>query len=190
MLIPLGILDYPVGAAGVAAYDLLETEILTGSQASVTFSSGGVWADYQHLQIRATVRTDRSPINYGICNLIFNSDTTSSYANHEFYGTDGSVQTDANTSDANIRVALRGAGLGSAANSFGAGVVDILDINSTNKNTTIRTLTGSTDEAIIGLGSGAYFKTDAITSLTLSPEVGSNIVTGSRFSLYGLKASA
>ena len=44
--------------AGVAAYDLLETEILTGSQASVTFSSLGDYAsDYQHLQVRGAIMT-------------------------------------------------------------------------------------------------------------------------------------
>jgi hypothetical protein len=60
----LGVLAAQAEAAAPAAagsYDLLETEILTGTQASVTFSSlnSTYGADYQHLQLRIVTRDNR-----------------------------------------------------------------------------------------------------------------------------------
>ena len=168
-------------------FDLLETEILASDAASVEFTSGGVWANYAHLQIRATTRTDRTGTN-GIVNIGFNSDTTAAnYRNHELFGDSSTVYSLNYSGYNNIRVALRGAAVSSAADFYGPGVIDILDINSTSKNTTIRSLSG--DQNIIALNSGCYFQTSAITTITFTPESASNIVAGSRFSIYGLKAA-
>jgi len=176
------------GAVAVASdYDLLETEILASDTASVEFTSGGVWANYQHLQVRAAVRTDRTG-TFGIVNVGFNSDTTAAnYRNHELFGDGLSVFSVDYSGYNNIRVAFRGGGAGSTAGFFGANVMDILDINSTSKNTTIRSFGGATNN--ISLLSGAYFQTNAITTMTFTPESASNIVAGSRFSLYGLKGA-
>ena len=190
MLIPLGILDYPVSAAGVAAYDLLETEILTGSQATVTFSSlnSTYGADYQHLQVRIVARTDRA--NTGDVLLTrFNGDSGSNYSYHTVYGNGSTVTSTGAGSDSVLEI-FRISGATNTANSFGAVVLDILDPFETTKNTTIRALsglTGSLNE--VHLRSGAWYNTDALTSINFD-QFGSNFVTTSRFSIYGLKKAS
>jgi hypothetical protein len=79
---------------------------------------------------------------------------------------------------------------GMTANSYSAGVVDILDPFETSKNTTVRNLDGYT--AALGnqirLSSGLFYKTESITSLKILLD-SFQFKSGSRFSLYGLKAS-
>jgi len=178
-----------VAAAG--SYDLLETEILTGSQASVTFSSlnSTYGADYQHLQLRMAVRTDRADTGDAL-RINFNGVTTSSYAWHYLLGTGSVVLSGSGTSQTHI---LGGATTASTniANTFAGDVMDILDPFETTKNTTIRSLSGhAATTQQIRLASGFYNSTDAIDSITLDQNAGSNFLTGCRFSLYGLKASA
>jgi hypothetical protein len=81
--IPLGILAAQISVAA-GSYDLLETEILTGSQTSVTFSSlnSTYGADYQHLQARCVFSGG------GVVSSLriqLNGDTGSNYSiSHDF----------------------------------------------------------------------------------------------------------
>ena len=78
----------------------------------------------------------------------------------------------------------------STANVFGAIVTDILDPFETTKNKTVRSLNGMNAAwSSVELRSGAWLSTTAVSSIVIKPLVGSNLVTGSRFSLYGLKAA-
>jgi len=193
-----GILDYQKYSSALAgntpyspfssAYELLETEILTGSQASVTFSSlnSTYGANYQHLQLRMTLRgTSSSSIR---TELKLNS-ASSTYASHELAGNGSSVASSANTGDAFIRTGRVIGGTGTA-NSYSAQVVDILDAFETTKATTVRTLGGSTGYNYVYLTSGLWTTLDAVDSIQISPESG----VGSweqycRFSLYGRRAA-
>jgi hypothetical protein len=139
-------------------------------------------------------RSDRAGTNQDNLTLEFNADSTNSYAYHELSGDGTSVTSSALTSRANI-ILPPVAGASSTTSAFGAQVIDILDPFETSKNTTTRTLggghfTGGGAGAgrFITLLSGLYFKTDAITSMKIDQFAGSNFVTGSRFSLYGIKA--
>jgi hypothetical protein len=195
----LGVLAAQAEAAAPAAagsYDLLETEILTGTQASVTFSSlnSTYGADYQHLQIRYVARTDKTgdPDNY--LHAQFNNVTSSSYASHQLQGNGSSVTSSALASQTYMRLANGSLiGAGASAGAFSASVIDILDPFETTKNTTARALTGIsggvTYSYVINLSSGVFLSTAAITEIDLFPLSG-NFVADSRFSLYGLKASA
>ena len=179
-----------VAAAG--SYDLLETEILTGSQASVTFSSlnSTYGADYQHLQIRITDRSDRADAETEL-RLQFNSDTGSNYARHLLagYGS-GSPFSVGEASVTALRISQTPAASGTT-NVFSASVVDILDPFETTKYTTIRGIYGMLSTASrLGLNSGLWMNTNAIDSIKLFPDPGPNLVSGTRISLYGLKASA
>lgn len=183
MLIPLGILDFPVAAG---SYDLLETEILTSSQSSVTFSSLGSYSDYQHLQIRYTTRSTRAADDSYI-KVTFNGSSTGYYG-HLLYsdgsGSPSSLYWGAST----FLYAGWGAGNNAATNSFGAGVMDILDAFSTSKRKTMRDLSGRTSPTRIGLGSGSWASTDALTSITLTAD-SNDWAIGCRFSLYGLRSA-
>ena len=179
MLIPLGILDYPVSAAA-GSYDLLETEILTGSQASVTFSSlnSTYGAGYQHLQVRM-VGISPSDVSY----LRFNGVSGTSYRNHGLRGNGSTVSSYASGAAAGqiqLSTVL-------ATDTTYTKVIDILDAFDSNKNTTIRALVANSNQGI-ELISGVFMNTSALTSILLAPFSGT-YSAGSRFSLYGLKGA-
>jgi hypothetical protein len=190
MLIPFGIFSAGAGGGGGGAgsYDLISTTILGSSAASVTFDVTGLGATYKHLQIRMTPRTDRASFSVDELYMRFNSDTGSNYASHMLYGTGSSVGSLATTTQTYSRN-LVGAGSTAPSSVFGAGVIDILDAFSTTKNKTNRALTGAlgSGENQIRLSSGVWMSTSATTSVSLGPVNGTNFVSGSRFSLYGIK---
>jgi hypothetical protein len=185
MLIPFGI--FSASAVG-SDYELIETQILGSAVASITFSSLDTYASiYEHLQVRAVVRTTRATFQNGYFQLTFNGDSTASYTNHFIYQSGTTPTAFANTGATSIFcgwVTTQNA----AASQFGASIIDITDAYNTTKNKTVRTLNGvsaGTDPRI-NLMSGAFLKTNALTSLTIAGSDG-NLITGSRFSLYGIK---
>jgi len=181
--------DFTVPPA-LSDYDLLETEILASSQSSVTFDNlDTVAADYKHLQIRVVGRTDRSN-NGDDLEVELNDIASSSYARHGLQGTGSSVVSYENSSESYTRLGRLTAATGNN-DSFGAVILDILDFSDSSKNTTIRALSGFADnQTDIRLASGLLNNTSAITKIKFTPAAGINFVTGSRFSLYGLKETA
>jgi hypothetical protein len=185
MLIPYGILS----AGGISSsFELIETQILGSSAASITFSGLGTYSStYKHLQLRWTYRGTNANLFDGIL-IRFNGDTTTSYTRHRLFGGDASVASDAATTASSIGIAAQMGGTG-ATSAFSAGVMDVLDVYSTSKNKTIRALTGrlpGASERFVNLTSGVYRQTASITSLTVIGEAAS-IAANSRFSLYGIK---
>ena len=184
--IPLGILAAQISVAA-GSYHLLETEILTGTEASVTFDSlnSTYGSTYQHLQIRMTARTNRPSGSNANVDVQFNSDTGSNYAQHYLLRTTSLV---ASGSASTSSIYLGGVPVNATtADAFAGYVYDILDPFETTKYTTIRAL-GGFATGFLGLHSGLWMNTNALTSLEIIGEA--DFVTGSRFSLYGLKASA
>ena len=189
MPIPLGILAV-AGAGGGALtndYFLLSSTILTGNQASITFSS--INQTYKHLQIRMTGRTDRASDNDTLF-IRFNNNT-SGYRAHFLMG-DGSTVTSADRGTGLTRIDIQGAFTGntSVASNFGAAVIDILDYANTNKNTTVRYFGGlhntSGTNRYISLASGLWNNTAAVTEILIDKNA-SNFVSGTRVSLYGIR---
>ena len=188
--IPLGILDFPTGAAG--AYDLLETQVLTSSAASVTFTGLGSYSDYKHLQIRAVARSNRPAAVSSLVLFRLNSDTGSNYAWHELIGSGSSVSSSAGTSTTSMAYLWRIAGPTADADAYGAMVGDLLDFSDTNKYSTFRLLQGSihgASQVEIGLGSGLWMNTAAVTSIDIIEGFSSTFTIGSRFSLYGIRGA-
>ena len=188
--IPLGILDFPTGAAG--AYDLLETQVLTSSAASVTFTGLGSYTAYKHLQIRAVARSNRPAAASSLVLFRLNSDTGSNYAWHELIGSGSSVSSSAGTSTTSMAYLWRIAGPTADADAYGAMVGDLLDFSDTNKYSTFRLLQGSihgASQVEIGLGSGLWMNTAAVTSIDIIEGFSSTFTIGSRFSLYGIRGA-
>ena len=185
MPIPLGILaQFRQAAAG--DFVLLETQVLGSTTASVTFSNLATYAStYKHLQIRVVGRVSALNNDGRFAFLRFNSDSGNNYSNHGLFGQNGSV---ASYFGADTGVYLqRFDSDGNTANAFGVSIIDILDPFVTTKNTTVRTLGGRTAaEAGIYLTSGLWLNTAALTSALITPANGS-WVTGSRFSIYGIR---
>jgi hypothetical protein len=177
------------GVSAAGSFDLLETQVLGSSTASVTFSSLSTYASagYQHLQIRGVWKGDSST-GLGAGLLRFNGDSGTNYSSHLLDGTGSSVTSAAVVNNSYI---FPGYFTRNNSNStrFGGFVCDILDPFETTKYKTTRTLWGVNDSSnYVGLASGSWRNTEALTSITLSGDTG-NILTGSRFSLYGIKAA-
>ena len=198
MPIPLGIL----AAAGrsqapAGAFQLLESTVLTGSQASVEFTNltTKYAATYQHLQLRMVIRNDRS-VGYtlGEARLRFNSVTGSgNYYTHWLHGNGSSVISQGYSLTAGMDVSIYPSAP-APANTFAATIVDILDPFETTKNKTVRSFSGVHtggsslgDDNVIGLYSGLFISTNAVSTIAMVAD-NSNFVQGSRFSLYGLRS--
>lgn len=189
MLIPLGILAASSAAGG--SYELLETVSLGSSQASIVFSNlaSSYASTYQHLQLRATIRSARSS-NTAFSILRMNSDTAGNYSNHYLRGNGSTVTSAADPNSSYIHF-----GDNSAANAtsgiYSAVVCDILDPFETSKFKTTRTLSGVLEGGtnFVQLWSGNWRNTNQLTTLTITDFFGANLGAGTRVSLYGLKAS-
>ena len=191
MPIPLGVLAVAgAGAAGGASsFDLLETTVLGTAAASITFSSLGSYSDYKHLQIRLTGRVASATTNSNNLGIQFNSDTTGVYTDHVLNGNATQVSSSANVGATRIQIRDCLPGNSNSSGVFGAAVIDLLEFNSSLKNKTIRSLSGaysSTEQDVI-LTSGVRVNTNAITSITLFDVGSTNLVIGTRASIYGIK---
>jgi hypothetical protein len=172
----------------VSSYDLLATTILAGTAASVTFSSLGDYAtDYQHLQIRIAAQTNRATFPDDNILIRFNADTATNYSEHSLRGNGSSVLSGADANSNGIN--CRGIGASGGSGNFGAAVIDILDPFETSKYKTTRSLSGYSSQPVC-LESGNWRNTASVTSIGLTPVVGTLFNTGSRFSLYGIKSGA
>jgi len=185
---PLGILS-AAGAGGVAAsdYELISSSILGSSQSSIVFDVSSFASTYKHLQIRYVARSTRAGNTLDGLAVRFNADTGTNYAGHFLRGNGSAVSSGAETSISKPQIGIIPAA-SSTANVFGSGVADFLDPFSTTKNKTFRSLYGMTSQNFVALNSGLWLNTNAITSITIFQTEGSNnLLTGSRFSLYGIK---
>jgi hypothetical protein len=172
------------GYGALSDYELIATEILTASQTSVVFSSLGDYAStYKHLEVRLVARSSRADSADAVI-IRLNGDTGSNYAYHRLIGEGSGVFSGGATSTSSPQIGAVTASL-DPANSFGSMVISILDTYSTTKNKTMRSLDGATG-ILVGLYSALHISTSATSSVQLLPSSG-NFVTGSRFSLYGIK---
>ena len=183
-MIPLGIL---ASVADVGTdYELIESTILTGNASSVTFANLSTYAStYRHLQIRAVMRASANQGEVGY-RIRFNGGSSTDYSFHRLLG-NGSSASSYGDAAATYFFITGSAGTGAAATTgaFGAIVTDILDAYSTTKNKTTRTLAGNATS--VSLDSAGWFSTSALTSIVMESDPVSNFVSGSRFSLYGIK---
>ena len=160
-----------------SAYDLLETQVLASSAASVSFTGlDTLAAGYQHLQIRMVTQTAASGGYNATVRL--NGDTGSNYAGHQLVGLSGTMYSfsQVSTSSPTFRT---------SEDYPNPNIIDILDFSNTSKNTTIREFTGS--GTTIWLRSILWNNTSAVTSISMTPT--GDFITGSRFSIYGTKAA-
>ena len=161
--------------------------VTVGAAGSSTVTFSSIPSTYSHLQIRALSKDSRNNANSAF-NLRFNGVTSASYSEHGVTG-DGSIVTPYSTVNATA-IGIGNSSGGTNANIFGVQIIDILDYANTNKNTTVRTIGGhnqnSNGAQYLGLFSGAWYSTAAVTSITILPLV-ANITQYSSFALYGIK---
>jgi hypothetical protein len=173
-------------AAGNSYESIATVTVGSGGTSSITFSS--IPSTYQHLQVRAIGRSNRSATGEFI-KFTMNSDTGSNYADHSLNaGGGGNAFGDAATSAAFIRV-NRFAGSTANANVFGVFVLDLLDYANTSKYKTIRELGGcdNNGDGDIFYNSGLWQSTSAVNSLTFTVGGGTLFSQYTQFALYGIK---
>jgi hypothetical protein len=167
----------------------LETIRLGGSAASVEFTNLARYADYQHLQLRVTGRTSLGTAGNSGIRIRLNSDTGNNYAWHRLEGNGSSIPTSAQTST-NGAFITHFPRNSAASGIFGVGVIDILDPFEA-KNKTFRSLNGVPwTYNVVSLQSALWMNTNSVTTINIYDSDGGDLLTGSRFSLYGIKARA
>lgn len=158
----------------------IATTTLGSNNSSVTLSS--IPSTYTHLQLRVFTGSTTAA---STIRMQFNSDTAANYSSHYIIG-NGTVAESAAQSSASWILAQDYTG-GGLTTSPAVLIIDILDYKDTNKYKTTRQLVGydANGSGILGLGSGNWRSTSAITSITLSQATAS-LLSGSSFALYGI----
>lgn len=178
------------------AFNSIATAVGTGSSTSITFSS--IPQTYQHLQIRAIVKSTQNQDIFGSAPYIqFNSDTGANYTQHYLRASNlFGVTSGADVGTTNISPAIWGpSGGATIANMHGVFIADIHDYANTSKNKVVSIFTGADSNATVTnsndgltLGTGLWVNTSAITSITITASTG-NWTTSTQFALYGIKGS-
>ena len=183
----LGIWASAQQIANSTSYESIATVTVgSGGTSSVTFSS--IPQTYTHLQLRAIARCTDASKDTNVYMQI-NGDTATNYSQHGLYGDGATASSYGVANDSNPPVFRTSSG-NSAANTFGVGILDILDYSNTNKYKTNRILTGHDENGTGGyifLFSTLWRSTSAVTSLYIT---GTTALTQySSFALYGIKGS-
>lgn len=176
------------------SYESISTVTVgSGGSSTITFSS--IPATYTHLQVRLIAKSTETLYDQSdAINFYFNADTTyTNYRSHWLRG-DGSSATGGQIQSAgyNIYSGTIASGHSSQTSMFGAQIIDILDYANTNKYKTVRTLGGddvNSSAGILGLHSGLWMSTSAITGLTFNVTNDTNFAQYSQFALYGIKGA-
>jgi hypothetical protein len=195
--VSLGIMDGAGGAAG-GSFESIATAVGTGSSGTITFSS--IPSTYKHLQIRMMAKSSYTggtgPAPW---QAIVRPNGDSSAANYTFHRLRGNGS--AASASGSGSGSYDGVYVTSAANSdysgysdiYGVAIIDIHNYTSTTQNKTVRAFSGVNNNLTtigsqaVTLTSGLWLNTAAITSLTIFEGSSYNWLSGSVFSLYGIK---
>lgn len=178
----LGIMASAIsGNLSTNSYESIATANGTGSSGIITFNS--IPSTYKHLQIRFTAKSSGAAASYIF--MTFNSSATG-YNGHLLSGSGTAAS--AGVTGSSIDMQFYNCVGNSGGSSYGAGIIDILDYTNTNKNKTVRGLTGIdyNGSGGITLGSNAWFNTAAVSSIKIEANQG-NYTTDTKFALYGIK---
>ena len=168
-------------------YELItRTTVGAGGSSTITFTS--IPSTFKHLQIRLLGRIDRSGEASDFFTIRYNSDTSANYSWHALEGSGTTVYAESSAST-NLPRCGDVAATTATSGVFGAGVVDILDYQNTNKYKTTRSFTGrdANGSGWVWFGSSLWQSTSAISTVTIIPTYGTGFQQYSSFALYGIK---
>jgi hypothetical protein len=183
------------------SYESISTVTVgSGGTAQIDFTS--IPATYTHLQLRFTAATDRSAfvVDLPVMQVGNGSiDTGNNYSCHNVAFRADSVMASDNYPNAPYMYFMYAASSALVSNTYGVGVIDLLDYANTNKYKTFRALSGCDLNGTPGGGgsiggalsfvSGNWRSTSAITNIRLTPVIGPNFTQYSSFALYGIKGA-
>ena len=175
-----------LGAVGGDFESIATVTVGSGGAAEIEFTS--IPGTYQHLQLRVVARTSRATSN-DYMGIRVNGDTAN-YAYHSLGGTGSSAFASGSASQAYVYTPNILTAANSTASVFAALYVDVLDYANSSKATTLRGFGGQDQNGSgnVGLFSGLWTSTNAVTSLALTTGTGTNWVQHSTAALYGIKA--
>lgn len=171
----------------MAAFEAIAKATPSGT-GTVTFSS--IPSTYEHLQIRMFARNTDTAASRNV--LIELNGSASTIHSYHVMGSDGSSASISQSANDTFAVIGTLPAASSLANSFGAGIIDIVDYTNTNKNKTVRGITGydsnGTPVGRVEYGSFLWASTAAITSVRVYFASG-NYTAGSVVALFGYRSS-
>jgi hypothetical protein len=162
-------------------YEPIATTTLGTAAASVTFSS--ISATYTDLVLIANMAQTSGTDDFSIR---FNGDTGNNYSRTVLHGSGSAAGSNRNSSAAQISISYYGYPP-SAASTFGAEIIHILNYSNT---TTYKTVLARANSASTGTDAtvGLWRNTAAINEVIIRMNAGT-IATGSTITLFGIKAA-
>ena len=175
----------------MAAFTVINhTEIGSGGAAHWTVSSIPTDGTYDHLMIKASIRSEQPTIKFDVIQMRFNGVSSNVYSDTLLY-----TQTATPASARNgARSDLTGAWWPAAsmtADTFGGLTVWIPHFASSNYKQVLMSSTGATattsnNDWRIGVSAGLYAQTTAISSVEIKSGYGADHAEYSTFTLYGI----
>ena len=173
------------------SYESIATVVVpSGGSSSVSFTS--IPSNFQHLQVRATLRDTGTTADWNNVYATFNSDTAANYSTHYLraYGATADIYSSAFTSTSNMWLGLLPTSFSGYNSTYGTIIFDVLDYKDTNKYKTLKTLNGfdgnSATYGYSNFGSGNWRSTTAVNTITITA-TGRTLAQYSHFALYGVK---
>lgn len=164
-------------------FEHIDTRVLQSNQTEISFNLTGLSDTYEHLQIRYVLRKTGggTEVNYSLLNSFSNNDFSVFMYTHFLTG-DGSSVTSGNALD-NQRGYLGRA----HSNTESFGIVDLLDCFNPNKKLVARSIWGARGDINYVQLRSTWLSAMNISDIGMYCEGGAQFVTGSRFSLYGMR---
>jgi hypothetical protein len=175
-----------------STYQLISSNTLTTSAASVTFSA--IPSTYTDLVLKVGARGSDTG-NYLSIQIRFNSDTATNYSRTAIYGygPGGTTASTRGSSLTNTTAMMSSNADSATANTFGNAEFYIPNYSaSANKPIgSFGVAESNTGQGFMDTTAHLWRNSSAVTSITISPGFGSayNWLTGSSFYLYGIKNS-
>lgn len=169
----------------MATYTLISSNVLSGSAASVTFSS--IPSTYTDLVLKASARTDRADYE-DYCYVRFNGDSSALYSLTDLKGQAGSASSTRFSSVTGDFFFYATAST-ATSNTFGSEEIYIPSYTvSQSKPFSLFTVSenNSSTNSTIDVNAGLYRSNTAISSITIQSYNSANFVSGSSFALYGI----
>ena len=163
-----------------ATYEPIATTTLGSAQANVEFTSiSGFFTDLLLIMNLGNASSENTLIQ-------FNSDTGSNYSFTFLSGDGSSASSGRSSNQTQIRVESN-----SAPGTGASSAIDLVYIMNYSNTTTNKTVLTRSNNAAAGTAAtvGLWRNTNAITSIKIFGVSASNLVAGSTFTLYGIKAA-
>ena len=179
--------------AAIADFEALFSYVVPSDTSSYTLTSAAsakAWTEYQDLFLISQVRETTAGTQGGVRAQLNAASSTYRIQYEWDQGTVGS-HTTAALQETNDSARLDWCTRDSAhADEYGAAITTFSDINSGRWKTVVSMGGADVNGAgAVGLITTTWENTAAVTSIVISPSSGANVMTGSRFDLYGIRAA-